>query len=185
MAKYNTQQIRIIGGTLRGRKIQFPQVTGLRPSADRIRETLFNWLADDIIGASCLDLFAGSGALGFEALSRGAKQVCFVDNNAEVCAALYHHAEIFHTSASSQIMQHEALASLIQFKVPFDIIFLDPPFASDLLTQSFHKLMEVGLIDSQTKIYFETDQADIIRHLPCHIYRHKKAGKIYYGIITA
>jgi 16S rRNA (guanine966-N2)-methyltransferase len=101
-------QVRIIGGDWRGRKLQFPSIEGLRPTPDRVRETLFNWLSPHIVGAHCLDLYAGSGALGFEALSRGARSCCFIDNNKQVQAALGSSVQAL--NCESPVKRHLGLA---------------------------------------------------------------------------
>lgn len=119
--------LRIIGGRWRGRQLSFPTVDGLRPTHDRVRETLFNWLMHDVPGAHCLDLFAGSGALGFEALSRGAASVTFVDVSKQATQAISKQVSILEATASATILtssyQHVNLSAQ-----SFDLIFIDPPF---------------------------------------------------------
>jgi 16S rRNA (guanine966-N2)-methyltransferase len=113
--------VRIIAGEWRGRRIAIPDGTAVRPTPDRVRETVFNWLRDSIVGASCLDLYAGTGALGFEALSRGAVQACFVEQDAALAAAL------------QAIIRRDALAVLREPPTArFDVAFLDPPYAQKL-----------------------------------------------------
>ncbi|TPW17985.1 MAG: methyltransferase, partial [Halothiobacillaceae bacterium] len=118
--------LRIIGGTWRSRRLEFPTVEQLRPTPDRVRETLFNWLQHRIGGARCLDLFAGSGALGFEALSRGANEVVFVEIDPAAVQALRANAQRLQAD-NAQIIHEEALRYLAKPADPFDIIFLDPP----------------------------------------------------------
>ncbi|MEW6679004.1 MAG: 16S rRNA (guanine(966)-N(2))-methyltransferase RsmD [Pseudomonadota bacterium] len=125
-------QVRIIGGQYRRRLLHFPDVAGLRPTPDRVRETLFNWLGQDLTGLSCLDAFAGSGALGFEALSRGAARVLLLDRDARVLAALRESARELGLSGA-EILAADGLSFLAGPGEAFDVIFLDPPFASDLL----------------------------------------------------
>ena len=125
--KARTNEIRIIGGQWRSRKLQFPSVEGLRPTPDRVRETLFNWLRDDIEDARCLDLFAGSGALGFEAASRGAANVVMVDADAKVGSALRQACGVLDAPVV-HICQDNALRYLAGLPSSFDVIFLDPPF---------------------------------------------------------
>src|SRR3989338_6201010 len=124
-------RLRIIAGTWRGRKLTFPDTPELRPSPDRVRETLFNWLAPVIEGARCLDLFAGSGALGFEALSRGAHCVTFVDTSSEVISHL--HTTLQQLSTTAEILKLNATKPFTCKNKPFDIVFLDPPFHQNLL----------------------------------------------------
>ena len=151
-----TQQIRIIGGKWRSRKIIFPALTDIRPTSDRVRETLFNWLAPVIIESYCLDLFAGSGALGFEALSRGASHVVMVDKSPVV---------IEHLRAMGEQLQAKQF-TLYQGKVPegvflppkaFDIIFLDPPFHHNLIHPSIAWLKKQNLINSDSMVYIEVE----------------------------
>lgn len=126
-----TGQVRIIGGKWKGRKLRFPSVAGLRPAPSRLRETLFNWLGDAIVGARCLDLCAGSGALGLESLSRGAASVEFVERNRRVCSAL--EDSIRELGASADIQCKDAkrfLVTSIRNTRCWDVVFLDPPFAS-------------------------------------------------------
>lgn len=149
--------VRIIGGRWRGRKLHFPALDGLRPTADRTRETLFNWLMSLIQDAVCLDLFAGSGALGFEALSRGAKQVVMVDQSKEIIAYLKEQGARLQTQDLScfclQIPQH-VLAETKQF----DLVFLDPPFHLGLIKTSIDWLLNNHYLAPQALIYIETEQ---------------------------
>ena len=121
-----SNQVRIIAGQWRGRKLSFPDVTGLRPTSDRIRETVFNWLATSLPGASCLDLFAGSGALGFEAASRGATRVVMVDRNRDVVRALRDNRQRL-SASMIKIVQQDAENYLSAADGQFDVVFLDPP----------------------------------------------------------
>lgn len=120
-------QVRIIGGTWRSRIIRFPSKKQLRPTPDRVRETLFNWLGQDLTGTACLDLFAGSGALGFEAASRGARRVVMVEEDRECCAALVANRSAL-GAASVELKCSDALEFLRGSDERFDVIFLDPPF---------------------------------------------------------
>jgi 16S rRNA (guanine966-N2)-methyltransferase len=147
--------LRIIGGVWRGRRLRFPPTPQIRPTPDRVRETLFNWLASRVPGARCLDLFAGSGALGLEALSRGAAHVTFVERDAaaahEICARLTEWgsqaASVEHTDAR-RFLQRTPPA-------PFDIVFLDPPFASTLLDETAARLEQGGWLADRALIYIE------------------------------
>ncbi len=140
-ANQKPQTVRIIGGQWRRSILHFPVVEGLRPTPDRVRETLFNWLGQQLIGKHCLDLFAGSGALGFEAASRGASRVVLVEASPLVAASLKQ--TISRLSGASTVMTvMPALAesvlkagSITQVPERFDVIFVDPPFASDWLTR--------------------------------------------------
>lgn len=178
--------VRIIGGSHRTRKIHFPDAPGLRPTADRIRETLFNWLRDDIHGARCLDLFAGSGALGIESLSRGAKAVEFVEMNAlvkkaltESLAALDLRDSVVHVEdALHWIERNSAQAE------PFDIVFLDPPFTDGLLPRVCQQLADSGLVRPGSKIYIESDAAmpEIVAPGNWHALKTKRAGNVRFQL---
>ncbi len=148
-------QVRIIAGQWRGRKVTFPDVDGLRPTPDRIRETLFNWLAPWLTGARCLDLFAGSGALGFEAASRGAARVVLVEHNAEVVASLRANRERLAASAID-IIHQDAASYLRGAPESFDVVFLDPPFGDfGALQASAQRLTDAGWLGAGAKIYLE------------------------------
>ena len=169
--------VRIIGGGLRGRLLHFPEIDGLRPTPNRIRETLFNWLREKVDGKICLDLFAGSGALGFEALSRGAAKVIFVERNAAACRALAENtrnlqtenAEIHHTSAWDWLRQTRQPPSSIE------LVFLDPPFAGGLLPQACETLERSGLLARRALIYLEAETEVRPRQLPDN-WRMEKSG---------
>lgn len=151
--KINTKhsnQVRIIGGELRGRKIQFPSVEGLRPTPDSVRERLFNWLGQDLAGQTVLDLFSGSGALGFEAVSRYAKQVVMCEINRTAASSLKNHAQQFGVDNRVYICQQNGLQFLAKTSQVFDIVLLDPPFAwqgwADLLPLLRPKLAPEGYL---------------------------------------
>lgn len=133
MAK-GSNQLRIIGGEWRGRKLRFPDAPNLRPTPDRVRETIFNWLAPMIQGAHCLDLFAGSGALGLEALSRGAALTTFVDSHKKVTQELKNHIETLNANARAKVFSMDGVKFLTQDKFQttevkqYDLVFLDPPY---------------------------------------------------------
>jgi len=151
--------LRIIAGQWRSRKLQIIDAQGMRPTPDRVRETLFNWLQNDIHGARCLDLFAGSGALGLEALSRGAKEVVFVEKNKAVANQLTQNLEVLKSDVG--VIQTDALDYLTAQAEPvFDIIFLDPPYRTNLLQASFDKIIERKLITSNTLIYIEHESEE-------------------------
>jgi len=150
-----SNQVRIIAGQWRGRKLSFPAGEGLRPTSDRMRETLFNWLAPLLPGASCLDLFAGSGALGFEAASRGAARVVMVESRRETVASLRENRQRL-SAESVEILQQDAQTYLAAQSDPFDVVFLDPPFgAPALLETSIQMLSTSGSLKSGASIYLE------------------------------
>ena len=176
--------VRIIGGDLRSRLLRFPNIDGLRPTPNRIRETLFNWLQNEVEGKTCLDLFAGSGALGFEALSRGAARVILVERNATACRALTENAkilqaenaEVHHTSAWDWLRQTRQPPSSI------GLVFLDPPFAGGLLPQACETLERSGLLAQPALIYLEAETEVRPRLLPDNWTMEKvgSAGDVHY-----
>jgi 16S rRNA (guanine966-N2)-methyltransferase len=123
-------EVRVIGGAWRSRRIRFPDRPGLRPTPDRVRETLFNWLGQDLTGKDCLDLYAGSGALGFEAASRGARRVVMVERDAAAWQALQANREAL-AAAAVEVMRADALEFLSTHRDQYHVVFLDPPFADD------------------------------------------------------
>ncbi|MFN0160844.1 MAG: 16S rRNA (guanine(966)-N(2))-methyltransferase RsmD [Burkholderiales bacterium] len=129
-APTHENRLRIVGGEWRSRVIRFPAAATLRPTPDRVRETLFNWLGQDLSGRICLDLFAGSGALGFESLSRQARSVTFVDADAQVRSHLSATAQVLGAAARARIEAGDALEFLQRCPNEFDVIFLDPPFGA-------------------------------------------------------
>jgi len=179
-----TNQLRIIGGTHRGRKLNFPDVAGLRPTSDRIRETLFNWLQADVIGAKCLDLFAGSGALGFEALSRGAAYVHFIDTHQQVISQLKANAKTLGVD-NCGFWQSDAISFLNQAQQEkFELVFLDPPFQKDFLPQCIQALENSSALQIGTKIYIEMEKsAQITLPENWQILKNKKAGQVNYTLL--
>ena len=136
-------RVRIIGGAWRSRVLRFPAVQDLRPTSDRVRETLFNWLGQDLTGKTCLDLFAGSGALGFEALSRHAKSVVMAESVAAVRASLSFNAATLHAGARLKIAAGDALQFLRTCEDRYDVIFCDPPFREDWFARLWPLLEKV------------------------------------------
>lgn len=187
-------ELRIIGGTYRSRKLFFPNEEGLRPTGNRIRETLFNWLAAEIPGANCLDLFAGSGALGMEALSRGASRCIFVDVSHRVCASIKNNLECLDpaliASQRSAVICADSLRWLdradqeIDRAAPIDIVFLDPPFALGMIESACNKLEKSGLLSSRCLIYIETPATKAPAVMPANWnpLKHSKAGQVGYGL---
>jgi 16S rRNA (guanine966-N2)-methyltransferase len=176
------QVVRIIGGRYRGKKIAFPESAGLRPTPDRIRETLFNWLMHDIRQARCLDAFAGSGALGLEAFSRGAAEVYFLEQNPTVFKTLQSNISQF-DSDQLHVIHINALDYLHHIETPFDIIFLDPPFASALLTDCLHILSSNTLLKPEGLLYTESPYEITVDFTYWEVLKQKKAGRVFYGLI--
>ncbi|MAD45411.1 MAG: 16S rRNA (guanine(966)-N(2))-methyltransferase RsmD [Oceanospirillaceae bacterium] len=139
MSKAPSQQLRIIGGEWRSRRLKFPLLDGLRPTMDRVRETLFNWVQFDVEGARVLDAFAGSGALGFEALSRGAKEVIFLEKHPNAALQLKDNLQLLQAD-NAQVWAGDALVWMEENPEPFDLVFLDPPFNKNLLNPAIENL---------------------------------------------
>ncbi|CAA0080142.1 Ribosomal RNA small subunit methyltransferase D [Zhongshania aliphaticivorans] len=175
--------LRIIGGQWRSRKLQFHSAEGLRPTSDRIRETLFNWLGPHLHGARCLDLFAGSGALGLEALSRYAAHCDFVDTEANSCQQIRKHIATLHCQ-NAKVHCQTAIAFLENHAFNYDIIFLDPPFHKDLLAPTVEALASKNLVNG-TLIYLETGRDEALPALPpqWQIIKDKQAGQVSYRLI--
>lgn len=178
-------QLRIIGGQWRGRKLAFSPGEGLRPTTDRVRETLFNWLAPDIHGAHCLDLFAGSGALGLEALSRGAAHCDFVDTSAQALRQLRGHLDTLGAGDISSCHLCSALDFLSTATGPWDIVFVDPPFGCELVESSCALLARPGLLAQHALVYVETGN----REQSClpdgwTLHRDKQAGDVRYRLFV-
>ncbi|EDN65612.1 conserved hypothetical protein [Beggiatoa sp. PS] len=172
-------KIRIIAGQWRGRKLQVPTQLEVRPTTSRVRETLFNWLAMDIPGSRCLDLFAGSGALGIEAASRGAKQVVLVENQRQIVQGLKQQLAKL-TAEHLKIICADVRQFLKKTPSTFDIVFLDPPFGQDLLSPCCTLLEQNGWLNSTAHIYLETKRNLGEPQLPptWQIIRHQTAGQV-------
>lgn len=180
-------QVRIIGGLWRGRKIHFRPSLHLRPTLDAVRETLFNWLMFDIHDASCLDAFAGSGALGFEALSRGAGFVTFIERERDVCVELKKHIQDLDARSRSLVIHDSALHVLQKpAKHQFKFVFLDPPFEKGLLKLSLKAIREQGFLQAGGMVYFEAEKGldlnDVLGS-DWEIYRHKVLGEVQFGLL--
>lgn len=180
-------RVRIIGGEHRGRVLAFPDLPGLRPTADRVRETLFNWLAPLIEGARCLDLFAGSGALGFEAVSRGAREVVMIEAAPAAARQLQENAALLGAADRVGVVCADALRWLEEPGPPFDIVFLDPPFAADLSPEVMVRLSQAGRLSANARIYLEQDARRPLPPLPPHwrLLRDKSTGQVAYRLLAA
>jgi 16S rRNA (guanine966-N2)-methyltransferase len=176
-------ELRIIGGEWRGRRFRFPDRPGLRPTPDRVRETLFNWLAPVVGGSRCLDLFAGSGALGLEALSRGAASATFIESDRASAERLRETLVTLATDRAT-VLQADALAWLDGPAQCFDLAFLDPPFKSGLLAETLRKLDSGGWLASTASVYLESPANDGPPPLPAgwKLHRSGKAGAVGYHL---
>jgi 16S rRNA (guanine966-N2)-methyltransferase len=177
--------LRIIGGTWRGRKLRFAASAAIRPTPDRVRETLFNWLGVAVRGAHCLDLFAGSGALGLEALSRGAAQVTFIERDATAARELGELLTAWQ-AANAHVVRADALRYLAGIARPLDIVFLDPPFASQLLSQAAARLEERHWLEAGALIYVECAAREGLPQLPAswQPLKAKQAGEVGYHLFA-
>lgn len=204
----NSRLLRIIGGEWRGRRLRFPQSAAIRPTLDRVRETLFNWLSDRVVGARCLDLFAGSGALGLEALSRGAAHVEFVEQDAAAASALERllaewgagNAAVRRMDALQYLdarqssdarrspdarQAFDSRQSSGETPGAFDLVFLDPPFATELAAAAAERLERAGWLAPRALIYLEHPSSGEIPRMPqsWNALRSKRAGEVGYHLL--
>ncbi|MGH8226705.1 MAG: 16S rRNA (guanine(966)-N(2))-methyltransferase RsmD [Steroidobacteraceae bacterium] len=191
----NSRLLRIIGGEWRGRRLRFPQSEAIRPTPDRVRETLFNWLADRVVGARCLDLFAGSGALGLEALSRGAAHVEFVEQEAAAASALERllaqwgtgKAAVRRTDALQYLGARRSADVCRSSEEPpgaFDLVFLDPPFGTELAAAAAERLERSGWLAPRALVYLEHPSRGEVPRMPpsWNALRSKRAGEVGYDL---
>jgi 16S rRNA (guanine966-N2)-methyltransferase len=180
--------VRIIGGGWRGRRVNFPDIPGLRPTPDRVRETLFNWLQHDIAGARCLDLFAGSGALGLEALSRGAKELVFVEQAVAASRALTEQVTRLGAGRMALVVEMGAARYLRTPAQPpgtrFDIVFVDPPFGRGLLAEYVPMLDSGNWVKPGGLVYLENEKNEGAPALPpgWEMLKSKSAGEVGYHL---
>ena len=174
--------VRIIGGSLGGRKINFTQAEGLRPTTDRVRETLFNWLMADINAACCLDLFSGSGAIGLEAISRGAREVTFVESNKKVASNLKDNLSLL-SIKNAKLINETAEKFLENNGKQFDLIFLDPPFAKGILENILPKIKKHIAKDGLVYLEMENGDSKNIIQDDWEIIKSKKTSNIAYFLL--
>ncbi|HUP28814.1 MAG TPA: 16S rRNA (guanine(966)-N(2))-methyltransferase RsmD [Usitatibacter sp.] len=172
-------RVRIIAGKWRSRIVKFPATAQLRPTPDRVRETLFNWLGQRLDDLRCLDLFAGSGALGFEALSRGAARVVMVERDRAVAAALRESARELE-AGGVDVVEADSLAYLRRPGEKFDVAFIDPPYASELAVQSLRLLPP--RLDAGARVYVESSAALAVE-APWRVLREDRAGAVRYALL--
>jgi len=181
--KQTSNQLRIIGGTWRGRKLSFADGKSLRPTLDRVRETLFNWLQFDLAGARCLDLFSGSGALGFEALSRGAEFVTMLDTNPTAIKQIKHNLQLLDCNRA-EVLSLDALEFLKcqGNRKTYNVVFLDPPFQQNLLSNCCQALEQYHFLSAGAFIYIEAEKQLQLSELPqsWQLLKEKKAGQLKY-----
>lgn len=181
----SSNQLRIIAGKWRGRKLTFPDAEGLRPTPDRVRETIFNWLQPHLGFSNCLDLFAGSGALGFEAASRGAQLSVLVEQNSQASKQLLANCDLL-KSDQCRVVSSSAQQFLANNNQQFDIVFIDPPYQANLWTEIATKLEQAGTLADNAIIYLECPSKGDLPDLPSHwtIFKDKKAGEVRYCLFS-
>jgi 16S rRNA (guanine966-N2)-methyltransferase len=181
-------RVRIIGGQWRSRILTFPTATGLRPSGDRVRETLFNWLGQTLHGKHCLDAYAGSGALGFEAASRGAQSVIMIESNDTAYKALEHN-KLLLDAQSCVIFRDDALLRLKKLQssqLKYDVVFIDPPFASDLLAPTLTALATMLAPYARVYIEWASPLSDTIvgENAAWRIEKSARAGVVHFALLS-
>ncbi len=180
--------LRIIGGRWRRRILHFPDRPGLRPTPDRVRETLFNWLQAEVPGSVCLDLFAGSGALGLEAASRGAREVLLLEQDKAAAQALSHNITTL-SAVQAKVVQRDTMAFLQAGRDPdtpvFDLVFVDPPYQSGLLTPCCALLEQGDWLAGNAKIYLECEAAsEPVVPVGWRPLKQKRAGQVAYYLFS-
>jgi len=181
--KNSTGFVRIISGLWRGRKLPVHDAQGLRPTTDRVKETLFNWLAQDVPQAKCLDLFAGSGGLGFESASRQAELVTMLELNPKAYQQLCTNCQSLKAD-NIEVVQTDALQYLAKPGQPYDVVFIDPPFHKGLLSEVITLLEQNDWLAPNAMIYIETEKELKLNDAPNHwqLYREKTAGQVCYRL---
>lgn len=176
-------ELRIIGGRWRSRRIRFAPEPGLRPTPARVRETVFNWLQHHVAGAVCLDLYAGSGALGFEAVSRGAARVVQVERNPKVCAVLKQSCAML-DAGQINVVCAQALKFLSGQPEAFDLVFLDPPFRTGQVGPCCRRLEDGGWLKPCARIYVESEAGAAPEGIPANwtLLREKASGDVAYRL---
>ncbi len=178
-----TSTLRIIGGQWRSRRLSFAAIEGLRPTTDRVRETLFNWISPVVPGAKCLDLFTGSGALGLEALSREAESVTFIDLSAVAIHSLKNNLQQLQAS-NANVLNADAIKWLTTTTpdTPYDVIFIDPPFRFNLVPQCIENLQIKPFLKTGSHVYIEIEKEAPLPDFPTHwrLHREKEAGQVRY-----
>tara|TARA_B100001059_G_scaffold216214_1_gene234447 strand:- start:289 stop:879 length:591 start_codon:yes stop_codon:yes gene_type:complete len=178
-------KVRIISGKWRNRVLKVENLEGLRPTSERIRETLFNWLRADISGVNCLDLFAGTGSLGFEALSRGADNCIFIDKT-EATIKQLKKAKVLFNAENCHIVKTNASDFLfLNKKNSYDLVFLDPPFADNMIDETINQIAKYGLVTPNGYIYIEINKNQKIPDLPKNwiIVRKKNIANVCFALI--
>ena len=179
-----SNEVRIIGGKWKGRKLVFPERRDLRPTLGRVRETVFNWLVGDIAGSRCLDLYAGSGALGFEAASRGAAAVTLVESDRRAARSLEENATLLRAD-NVTVVCDRAERLLRRRTGPWDIVFVDPPFGRHLLADMLKLLSEVGALAPNGLVYVEAPRRETLPTDRFRQVRHSRAGDTQFALLAS
>lgn len=181
-AQHNTGKLRIVAGTLRGSRIDVRDSDGLRPTSDRVRETLFNWLAPIVEGARCLDLFAGTGALGIEAISRGAGECTFIERDRDLARQLKATLSRLKVG-NARVVNADAMSWLTRRAQAFDLVFLDPPFANELWADAAARLEAAGWLAAEASIHVESPPGSAFA-LPSNwqLHREAQAGAVHFAL---
>ena len=180
MRRTRRNTVRIIGGLWRSRILEFPDIPDLRPTPDRVRETLFNWLGQDLSGLACLDLFAGSGALGFEALSRGAASVVMVESNAAALRALHGNAEKL-GATNLTVVRGDALEFARESRASFDVVFVDPPYRLGLQAEALALVRR--LLSERGRAYVESASA-FAAPRGWTVLKSARAGSVHFHLLA-
>lgn len=182
--KPSKSTVRIIGGVFKRRQITFVDIDGLRPTPDRLRETIFNWLMGDLMDANVLDVCAGSGVLGFESLSRGAAYAVMIEKNPQQFKQLQISAQNLNIKEHTTLICQDCLTAIKNLDTPFDVIFIDPPYLANLWQAILDALLTQNLIKSTTLIYIESDKPlDIfVTKYALKQLKSAKVGQVYAGI---
>jgi len=185
--KANKGSFRIISGEYKGRKFEFMPSADLRPTPDRLRETLFNWLGQSIDGKTCLDLFAGTGSLGLESLSRGADKIIFVEKNSNHLDKIKEYIESLKANGDISVIQDDVLTWLDETNDNFDLIFVDPPFHKDLAEKVLSKIRTNSLLANLGNIYLEVEKELDLSFLNGYwvVIKETKSGKKKYLLLKA
>jgi 16S rRNA (guanine966-N2)-methyltransferase len=177
------QSVRILGGTWRGRRLSFPPADGLRPTPDRVRETLFNWVRPTLVGMRCLDLYAGTGALGIEALSQGAASCTFVERDPLVARALTENLERL-GAEGYELLRTDAALALDRQGGTFDLVFLDPPFGRGLIPELLDRLRHSERLADVALVYVEAERDQAVAGIPgWRVLSSGKAGQVGFHLL--
>ena len=185
MSNHQRQSIRIIGGKWKGRKINFPEQIDVRPTGNKIRETLFNWLRGELSNAKCVDLFSGSGALGLEALSRGAKYVRFVEKNKKTALYLEKSLSALEKEVTGEkVVCADAIEWIQKNNETFDIVFIDPPFNGDPIYEICQKVEAAAMAKRLIYLEWHSDIDSSLLPKQWNLLKHKKSGSVFFALCS-